>query len=296
MRRPGLRKLALVACFLAFGLVGGVTGARQRVDAALARGDFDRARTIQDRLAWLRLDAAAQRYALAHALRDAQQLDAATPQFERALALSPDGDEWASLADVHVRRGDAEAAIHAFERGFETNGDPRHLERASELLLLRGERERAFAQLERALSIEPPSARVHARIAEQARALGLPGREVEHLRAALAFESERRDLREPLAWRLATGATLARADREEALRLAEALVEETGRRDARLLDTLAAALASLARYDAAVLVATEADDLASRRGDAALAAAIRERLALYRGGRAFSESPADAGG
>jgi len=290
VRRPGPRKLALLACFVAFAGLGGVTGARQRVDAALARGDLERARAIQDRLAWLRLDAAEQRFALARAFAAARQLDAAAPQYERALALAPDGEQWATLAAVHVERGDAEAAVGAWQRGFETNGDPSYLHRASRLLLERGQPERAFAQVERALSLDPASAPIHTRIADTALAMGLPEREIEHLRAAIALEPGSRGLRERLAWRLATRERAEASQREEALRLAEALVEETARRDAHALDTLAAALAAAGRYDDAVLVAAEADDLASRRDQRELAAAIRERLALYRAGRAWIES------
>jgi hypothetical protein len=105
------------------------------------------------------------------------------------------------------------------------------------------------------------------------------------------MEPTRRTLREQLAWRLASCEPPTR-NGEESVRLAEALVAETGRRDPNLLDTLAAALAAAERYDAAVLVAAEADDLASRRDEPALAAAIRERLALYRSGRSYLEPPA----
>ena len=296
MRRPAHRKIALAACFLAFGAVGLVTGARQRVAAALERGDLARAEAIQDRLAVLRLDAPKQRYAVAQALIAAGRLDDAVAQLELALARSPQAEQWAVLAAVHVRRNDPEAAIAAWEHGFETNRDPRYLHRASKLLLARGEPERAFAEVERALSVAPPSAMIHARIANMARLMGLPKHQIRHLRAAIDFEPTRQSLRMQLAWVLAACDDPESRNTEEAVRLAEALVIETGRRDASVLDILAAALAAGDRFDAAVLVAAEADDLASRHDENELATSIRERLALYRSGRAYVQPHLDVRG
>ena len=296
MRRPAHRTIALVACFIAFGAVGLVTGARQRVAAALERGDLARAAAIQDWLAVLRLDAPEQRYPIAHALLAAGRLDDAVAQFERALARSPQGEQWAALAMVHVLRNDPEAAIAAWEHGFETNHDPRYLHRASKLLLKRGEPERAFAQFERALLVDPPSAMIHARIANMARVMGLPKHQIRHLRAAIDFEPTRASLRMQLAWVLATSPDPESRNSEEAVRLAEALVIETGRRDPNALDILAAALAAGDRFDSAVLAAAEAEDLASRQDENELAASIHERLALYRSGRAYVQSGSDVRG
>jgi tetratricopeptide (TPR) repeat protein len=287
VRRPALRKTALVACLVAFAAVGGVIGARQRVAAALAHGDLHGAQTLQDRLAVLRLDDPNQRFTLAHALRAAGQLDAAVAQFEQALARSPQGEQWAALAALHIQRGDAEAAIAAWEHGFETNHDPRYLHRASQLLLQRGEPQRALAEFARASSSEPPSSMTEVRIANMARLMGLPEQQILHLRAAIELEPMRQSLRMQLAWLLATCDDPRQRNPVDAVGLAEALVVETARRDANALDVLAAALASAGRFADAVRVGAEADDLASRENDTQLAAAIRERLVLYRSGRPY---------
>ncbi len=52
--------------------------------------------------------------------------------------------------------------------------------------------------------------------------------------------------------------------------------------EAAVLDTLAAAYASARRFADAVQAARRAHSLASQAGDAALAADIQRRLALYR--------------
>jgi tetratricopeptide (TPR) repeat protein len=287
VRRPPPRILALVLLFCACAAAGLFAAARSRTDAALARDDLATAAAIQDRLAWFGLDDGGRRYAIAHALLAEGRLDEAAAQFERGLARAPDGEQWAALAGVHVRRGDPEAAIRAWERGFETNRNPRYMHRASRLLIERGEPERAFACFVRAVLVEPPSAMLHARIANMARLMGLPVHEIEHLRAALVFEPGRPTLRHALAWRLATREAPPPRDAEEAVQLAEALVAESERRDASALDLLGAALAAAGRFDAALLAAAEAHDLAARTGDDALAASIQQRLALYRARRPF---------
>jgi tetratricopeptide (TPR) repeat protein len=273
-----------------------VIGARQRAAAALARGDFQRAQTIEDRLAVLRLDDPEQRFTLARELASVGQLDAAVAQYEQALARSPQGEQWAALAALHVRRDEAEAAIAAWERGFETNHDPRYLQRASKLLLERGEPARAFAEFERANSIETPSSMIEIRVANMARLMGQPEAQIRHLRAAIEFEPERQSFRIQLAWLLATCDVERLRNPEEAIGLAEVVVVETGRRDASALDVLAAALASAGRFDDAVRVGAEADDLALRDDETELAAVIRERLAVYRSGRAWVEATAKANG
>ena len=297
MLRPAHRRLLLAAVFVAC-LAGGLwTTGRLRTAAALERGDLTTAAAIQNRLAWLHLDEAEQRYALARALVAAGRLDDAVAQYQRGLARSPRGEQWAALAAVQVRRGDAEAAIDAWQRGFEVNQAARYLHRASKLLLERGETERAFDFFERAHRVNPPSGQLHARLAAMAESLGLPGQRIRHLREALEFEPTRRSLRLSLAWLLATCEDPQLRNGAEAVRLAEALASETGRRDALVLDVLAAALATEGRFDAAVLVAVEARDRASQQGESELAASIQERLALYRSGRAFLETaPASANG
>jgi tetratricopeptide (TPR) repeat protein len=291
-RPPRLVWLALI--FAVCAAVGGGAAGRARARAAFERGDLATAISIQDRLAWLGLDDAEQRYALGRALVEQGRIDEAVVQYERGLARSPTGPQWAALAALHVRQDDPEAAIAAWQAGFETNGDVRYLHRASNLLRKRGDRERAFAFFEQAALVDPSSVQVHLKIAAMAQQLGLPGEQIRHLRAALAFEPERASLRSQLAWALSTSPDEKLRSPVEAVSLAEPLVQETGRSDAELLDLLAAAYAAAGRFDDAVLTAAEARDLALRENAQPLATALVERRELYRSGRSYVE-PLGAG-
>ena len=79
------------------------------------------------------------------------------------------------------------------------------------------------------------------------------------------------------------------------MRLAEASARRSHPPDPDRLDTLAAALASAGRFDAAVATAELAAERAGAAGKAALAGAIRERLALYRAGRPYREVASPGG-
>ncbi|HEY8156963.1 MAG TPA: tetratricopeptide repeat protein [Myxococcota bacterium] len=288
------RNFLLAAVFVAC-LVGGLyTTARQRTAAALERGDLTTAAAIQNRLAWLRLDDAGQRYALARALIADGRLDEAVAQYQRALARAPRGEQWAALGRLQLRRGDLDAAVDAWQRGFELNHERAYLSRASKFLWKAGQTERAFELFEQGFRYEPPAIRNHVWLAARAESMGLPKQQIHHLRTALGFEPGQPGLRRALAWLLATSQDPQLRDGPEAVRLAEQLASETGRRDAAVLDVLAAALACEGRFDAAVLVAAEARDRASRLGQSALVDAIGARLALYRTGRPYLETAAPA--
>jgi hypothetical protein len=90
-----------------------------------------------------------------------------------------------------------------------------------------------------------------------------------------------------LAWILATHPDEAVRDPGAALELAESAAVRTGRRDARVIDTLAAAYAAQARFSEAVPRAARAARLADEAGNPRLAGQIRGREALYRSGRPY---------
>jgi hypothetical protein len=78
----------------------------------------------------------------------------------------------------------------------------------------------------------------------------------------------------------------------EAVRLAEAARELTGGTDASVLDTLAAAYADAGRIDDAVRVGLQAEELATKAENPAMARAFRQRVdAFYRTGLPFREGP-----
>ena len=84
-----------------------------------------------------------------------------------------------------------------------------------------------------------------------------------------------------LAWLYATHPATTPPDAEEGVRLATRAADLSGRRDAPILDALAASYAAAGRFEEATRAAEAAEALASPP----VAAEIRARLSLYRAGQ-----------
>jgi tetratricopeptide (TPR) repeat protein len=155
-----------------------------------------------------------------------------------------------NLGALSMRSGRLDVAREALEAAVKA--DPRNVEARANLGLLlvgAGEPDRALAEVNEALRLQPD----------------LIGRLT------------------PFAWLLATHPSAGVRRPEAAGALAARIVEATGRQEAAALDALAATQAARGEFDAAVRTAGEA--LTQATGEHA--AAIRERLALYRAGRPF---------
>ena len=202
-------------------------------------------------------------------------------EFELALRIEPAKTRWlAGLAAAQLAEGREPEAIASLERALELEPGSAlfhaHLGRA---LANQGQLEAALAQLDDAVRLEPGNAEF---VALRARLLDRAGRMREAIaayREALALGSQAADVRNNLAWLLATSGLGGPGAAAEAVTLAEQAVSALGERDAGALDTLAVAYAAAGRREDAARAADRALALAEAGGDQALAAQIRERLA-----------------
>jgi tetratricopeptide (TPR) repeat protein len=250
-------------------------------------------------------------HALGHAnlglaLLRLERYDEAQPHLERSLELQarivprggPTPTELATphvaLADVLSRQGDLDAAIAHYERALAIDGSRARAGGNLGLALARAGRfEEARPLLEQALAASRYDAKLQAGMAMTFAGLGRQRGAIRHYRNALMLEPGWRLATNDLAWILATSSDPALRDPEQAVRLLEAVRQEEETLP-ELLDTLAAAYAAAGRFEDAVRTADQALALAQRKPR--LAAAIRERRALYRSGRPYLEPPHDAGG
>ena len=115
-----------------------------------------------------------------------------------------------------------------------------------------------------------------------------------HFRAALSGRPDWPAPMSEIAWILATHTDSRVRDPAEAVRLAERAAELTSRRDALVLDALAAAYAAAGDWDRATTTAETAVVLASARSSA-LAEDISKRLAFYRRKQPYREAASAAG-
>jgi hypothetical protein len=97
-----------------------------------------------------------------------------------------------------------------------------------------------------------------------------------------------------MAWILATDPNSAIRNGGRAAGLARNAIRLSGGQEPRAFDTLAAALAEIKKFDAAIDAAEQASAVARDHGDNALADAIDQRKRLYRQNLPYRQ-PATAG-
>ncbi len=202
-------------------------------------------------------------------------------EFELALRIEPLRARWlAGLASAQLVAGREPEAIASLERAVANEPTSAlfraHLGRA---LANQGRLDEALDALAAATRLEPTSAEfaaLHARILDRA---GRVPQAIAGYREAIALGAPAPDLRNNLAWLLATSDLGGPGAAAEAVALAEQAVAALGGRDAGALDTLAVAYAAAGRHAEARSATARALVLAEAGGDHELAAQLRERLA-----------------
>ncbi len=116
-----------------------------------------------------------------------------------------------------------------------------------------------------------------------------PALAINHLYQLLVLDPDSVGALNNLAWLLATSPDPAMRDGAEAVHLAEHACQLTGRKQAVLLGTLAAAYAEAGRYQEAAATAEEARVAALAHGQAEVAARNEQLRNVYRSGRPFHQ-------
>ena len=269
---------------------------RRRADLSLLQRDYY-ARELEllragyeARIAWEPEDAEA-RLDLGLTLLHQGDVAGARRELERAVELDP-GHVRArfQLGRVIARAKDAAGARAQFERVLAL--EPDHAGAMLQFGVLAetaGNLEDALAWYERAAAERP---RLYVARVNFGRLLDTLGEDVEaaaEYEAALALDPGAKDVRCALAWLRATSPSAAARNGRQALELARAPLdsEASGPLD---LDVLAAAQAECGRFKAAVETAARAAEAARRLGDAAFAASVDRRRALYARSQPYREA------
>jgi tetratricopeptide (TPR) repeat protein len=195
----------------------------------------------------LRPDSARAHFNLGTALTLAGRPDDSIAEFRRALAINPD------YAIAHNNLGN--------------------------VLLMQGNASDALQQFRETLRLDPANAEAHYNVGSLARARGDWLEALSQFRQALTLNAASTTTQAGLAWILAAAPDPSLRDPSEAVRMAEHMAGVTERKDAVVLDLLAAAYASAGQFDRAVETSQAALDL---KPPAPIAAAMQKRLELYR--------------
>ncbi len=199
------------------------------------------------------------------------RLDAAAAHYRQALQI--DGQfalAHFNLGAIADARGNTDEAIACFRRAATLGPDSARIQSTlGRLLLEQGDVVDALPFLERAVYLRPDAIDDHVRLAQALISNGQADRAVPSLREAVRLAPDSVRLLNDLAWILATHPDDTVRDATQAVTLAERAARMTGRRDASVLDTLAAAYAGAGRFTEAVGTAQSAQQLAPHDPDLA---------------------------
>jgi cytochrome c-type biogenesis protein CcmH/NrfG/thiol-disulfide isomerase/thioredoxin len=196
------------------------------------------------------------------------------------------------LARLLAENGHIDAAIAAFEEVLRL--DPGHVPAMvglSHALLQQNRVDQADKYLVQALKLDAGHAEAMAYLGEARLQQGRTADALQWYRKALRIRPGWIEVANNLAWMLATGDDPQWRNADEALRLARQACEATGYKNARMLDTLAAAYAEGGQYAEAVKTAQHAVDLAASSGQTDLATELRSRLKQYQSQQPFRTRP-----
>ena len=222
-------------------------------------------------------------------LLDTGRVEEAVAQFEKAAALKPDfAAARGNLGRALEKLGRLDEALIQLRKAIESDARyaPAHYN-LGQVLSQRGDATGATAEWRSAIEIDPNYAEAHDSLGD---ALDAQGRAVEaltHWRDAIELQPNDAHALRRAAWALATSPDAAIRNGDDALRFAVRAVELSGGKDARVLDTLAAAYAEKGQFADAALTARRAQARATEDKQPALADEIKGRIALYEAGRPF---------
>jgi len=224
-------------------------------------------------------------------LAETGRAEEAVAQFEKAAELKPDyAAARTGLGSALAKLGRLDETLVELRKAIslDVRYAPAHYELGL-ILVQRGDAAGANAEWQRAIDIDPKYAEAHARLGDTLDAQGRTAEALAHWRVAIDLQPNDADALCRAAWALATSPDAAIRNGAESLQFAVRAMELNGGKDARVLDTLAAAYAEKGDFADAALTARRAQARAIEESQPALADEIKNRIALYEAGRAFRE-------
>ena len=236
----------------------------------------------------LKPDSAPAHFNLGAALMLADRIEEAASQYQEALRINPAyAAAHNNLGSLLDRQGKLDEALTHYREALRL--DPDHAATHNNLgfvLARRGKLDQAVPHFREALRIDPESADAHYNMGVALQRLGNLAEAVRHFRDALQFKPDWAAAMSDLAWVLATASDEVLRDANQAVHLAERAATLTERRNAEVLDALAAAYAAQGQFERALGAIREAIRLDP---SAAVAAGMLERQGLYRKGQPYRQ-------
>jgi tetratricopeptide (TPR) repeat protein len=206
---------------------------------------------------------------------------------EKALEASPDDVALhVNLAIALSRAGKPDEAIEHLRKAAQLRpGDATVQNNLGAALLGKGSIDEAIPHLEKAAELAPPSAEAQYKLGELCYSRGQSARALAHWRKALTIDPDYAPALLRTVRILATSPDAALRNGAEAAALSERVLRLPNGKDPAVLAVVAAAYAEAGRFPEALQSAKRALELATERGDQALAAELNGSIKLYESGR-----------
>jgi len=217
------------------------------------------------------------------------RVEEAVAQFRKAAELKPDfAAARANLGTALAKLGRLDEALVQLRQALESDAAyaPAHYNLGL-VLSRRGDAEGAIREWRSALELDPKCAEAHASLGDALSVQGRTAEALEHWRDAIQLQPNDAPTLRRAAWVLATSPDAAIRNGDQALAFAVRAVEISGGKDARMLDTLAAAYAEKGQFADAALTARRALERAAQENQPALEDDIRMRIPLYEAEKPF---------
>jgi tetratricopeptide (TPR) repeat protein len=260
--------------------------------ALAAQGHLDEAIVQYRKALEIKPDYANAHYGLGTALYAKKQWGESIVQLRRALAIRPDFTEARrNLGKALLRNGDFDEAIACLEK-ITTISDP--LARWNNLghdFLQENNLEEAIACYRQATTIDPRSADARAYLGLASFKNGQIKQAIDSWQQTLEIEPALNNIRNNLAWLLATTPDASLRNGAKATTEAEEANQLSGGADPMILRTLAAAYAETGRYRDATATARRALELAATQNNNILTSKLQKEIKLYEADTPMRDAP-----
>ena len=207
----------------------------------------------------------------------------AAAQFEKAVALQPDfAAARVNLGEALAKSGRLDEALAQLRLALDTDAGyaPAHYTLGL-VLSRRGDAPGAIREWQRAVELDPRNVEVYASLGDALYAQGRTAEALAQWRETIELRPSDAATLRRAAWVLATSPDAAIRNGDEAMAFAVRAMQLSGGKDARTLDTLAAAYAEKGDFEYAGFTVRAAQAAAGVENQPALAAQIEGRVALY---------------
>ncbi len=196
---------------------------------------------------------------------------------QRIAKLKPDDTEAQMQLAIALRMSGGRSEASKILNRFEQQGNLAGLVRAGQTRMALGDIEQAMADFKEALAIQPSNPEVRFNLALAYQLDGQASQAIKAYRDLIDQYPNRHDLKNNLAWLLATESQDAN-DHQAAVQLADAACRATNNREPAFMDTLAVALAISGDLRRAREIAARGADIARAQGLQNLAEKLQRRL------------------